>query len=472
MNPRKARSDPANQPLARPEGGARGWLLVFAGLALFGLGASGYLAMLHWQVHNQPGHVSFCAISEKVNCDTVSMSAYSRAVGVPVAVWGLLFYGLLLTLALWGRRARRPPWPWAAAWVLNAAAVGVSVFLFLVSEIVIQSLCLFCMSLYLVNALGAGVVLRGLAGCGLPGRLAAALPLLGLFGGLAAFAAHAPDALGAAWPWLLGLGVPALVALAALLGRRPLAGAPALVAAVRHDLAFPFRRPLLGLGLLGLAAALAAGAVLGVPRLYPQGEARIAGGFEGLAAGRTAEGHPWIGAARPELTIVEYSDYECPFCRQAHELVRELVRENRDWLRLVHVHFPLDQACNPMLSRPFHLHACDSARAALCAEEQDAFWSMNDRLFVRRGGLGEGGLVMLAEELGLDKARFRECLGSERTARALKQDVALGLARSFRGTPAFVLGGETVLGLKDSAWWREAIQRHRRPAPQVSPTGR
>ncbi|HSA23548.1 MAG TPA: vitamin K epoxide reductase family protein, partial [Myxococcota bacterium] len=138
--PRRAPPSPAPKsaaaPAARP---ARRWSLVLMALCLVGLGAAVYLAVLHWQVHNQPGHVSFCALSEHVNCDTAAMSSYSRVAGVPVATWGILFYGLLLVLLGWGLLARRPPWPWGILSALNAASVGVSAFLGLVSHAIIQS---------------------------------------------------------------------------------------------------------------------------------------------------------------------------------------------------------------------------------------------------------------------------------------------------------------------------------------------
>jgi len=430
-------------------------------LCLVGLGAAVYLAVLHWQVHNQPGHVSFCALSEHVNCDTAAMSSYSRVAGVPVATWGILFYGLLLVLLGWGLLARRPPWPWGILSALNAASVGVSAFLGLVSHAIIQSLCLFCALLYLVNALGAVACALGLRQTGVPGRAAASLPLLGLLAGLAAFSLHAPEALVDAWPWMLGLGLPALALLLAFLARAPLAGARAWAGSLAHDLAFPFRRRALGLGLCLLAAGAVAAVLVLVPRLYPRGPAALAGGLEGMATGRTPEGHAWIGAAEPEVTIVEFSDYECPFCGRAHESVRQVVRENRDWVRLVHLHFPLDRRCNRMLKRPFHLHACDSALAAVCADRQDAFWKMNDALFARRGGLDAGGLSMLAGELGLDVERFRECMRGADAPGLVQRDIEAGLAQQFRGTPAFLLGDEKVLGQKDRAWWLEAVRRHR-----------
>ncbi len=445
-------------PVAGP---ARRWLVALLLLSLVGLGASAYLSVLHWKVHNQPGHVSFCALSEAVNCDTAALSSYSRVAGVPVATWGILFYSLFTALAAWGLLARRAPWPWGLASALNAAAVGVSAFLALVSEAIIQSLCLFCTALYLVNALAAGVCVLGMRRAGLPSRGAAAPPLVGLLGGLAAFGLHAPGSLGEAWPWLAGLGAPGLALLALVLVRRPLHGARAWGGAVVHDLRFPFRRRWVGVALAALAAGVVAAALILVPRMYARGPAVLAGGPEGLATGRTPEGHAWIGAEHPEVTIVEFSDYECPFCGRAHEVVRTVVREHRDWLRLVHVHFPLDQKCNRMLERPFHLRACESAMAAVCADAQGAFWRVNDALFGRRGGLDAGGLAVLAGELGLDVTRFRACMRDAATREAVARDIELGLARRFRGTPAFLLGDELVLGLKDQAWWREAVRRQR-----------
>jgi uncharacterized membrane protein/predicted DsbA family dithiol-disulfide isomerase len=402
----------ATPPVGSPTG--RGLCLALAALAGGGLLLSAYLSVLHWQVNNQPGHVSFCAVSESVNCDTVALSRYSWVLGMPISTWGLLFYGLLLVLALWGARSKTEGWPWGLLGLGTLGAAGFSVYLFLLAHLRLGTFCLMCGGLYAVN-----LALVGVTGFGL--RRHAAL-------GPGAFA------------------------------RR-----------VGGDLRFLFSRPGLLGGLLSLAIGVGAGAFLGTRALYP--ERSIAGGLDGMERGVTESGLAWIGAAEPVVTVTEFSDYECPFCNRAHEVVREVVRENRGWLRLVHLHLPLDQACNPDLPRPFHRTACLCARGAVCAGQQGRFWEMNDRLFLRRGGVDAGGLVALAEVLSLDISAFKACLSSDESARRIQQDLAeakrLGLKPA---TPVFLVGSEVVVGMKDRRWWSDTVLRLKEQAQPAPPS--
>ncbi|NMB76184.1 MAG: thioredoxin domain-containing protein [Myxococcales bacterium] len=367
----------------------RGLFWSWLALSLAGLAGSVYLGVIHWQVHNLPGHVSFCAVSERMNCDTVALSPHSILWGLPLAAWGGLFYLALGALALAALRARRAGFPWGLLSLAALWAVGLSVYLFLLSELIIGSFCLVCGSLYLVN---------------------------------------------------LGL-----LAVAAV-GLRRSCGGWRLFARLRDDLGFVAGRKKVALAAMLAGALLLGGAYLGKSLLYPQ---RVfAGGLGDLPTGRTAEGADYLGAAQPRLVIVEFSDYECPFCNQAHEKLRQALRQSSDWIRLEHRHFPLDGACNPLLKgRSMHRSACISARAAICAGRAGKFWEMNDALFARRGGLDAGGLTVLAETLGLDAAAFRACLDDPATAGELKRDIEEGMRRRLSGTPSFVVNGKVMPSL-------------------------
>lgn len=447
----------------------RTWLLVVLLLALGGLGVSVDLSVLHWRVHNQPGHVSFCAISEGVNCDTVAMSSYAVVAGVPVSTWAALFYLLAAMLALWGMLRSSSPWPWSLLTTLFAVAVGASTWLFAVSELVIHSLCIMCMASYLINLAAAVICILGLRRAGLSPSGGAALVLAVALAGAGVFLAFFPErALGSAF-FLMTAGA-LLVGFAVVLvvgGGRGMGG---LLRRLGPDVAGIFRWLPVGVALTLLAAGTVAAALIITPRLYPEQRETIAGGLAGIETGRTAEGHNWIGAAAPEVTITEYSDYECPFCRRAHELVRRLVRERKDWLRLVHVHVPLDHSCNPMVRKPFHRHACACARAAICADRQDRFWAMNDALFLRRCGLDAGGLAVLAGRLGLDTEDFRACMNEKPTEETLQENIqecrqvaieCRKMGRGF-GTPTFTVDGRVVVGLKKKSFWVRLVDEIRR----------
>jgi len=459
----------------QPRVSGRGLLLAVILVSLVGLGASIYLSVLHWQVHNLTGHESFCAVSETVNCDTVALSRFSTIFGVPVSTWGILFYLVFIIQALCGFLRRDPPWPWGLLGLLNAVAVGLSIFQFLISKFVIHSFCIMCIILCAVNTAAAVFVVLGQRKGGVPTSSAAAVPMTMLFAGGCVFAAWFPDLFFGSVLWIV-LGCLALLGTAALLVAGKGTGLKQVTSSWIGDLAVWFKRPLVGGGLaLGLAAVVAVLLIV-TPRMYPEMEDEIAFGIQDIGIGRTEEGHNWIGAGKPQVVIVEYSDYECPFCRKAHEILRQVVRERKDWLRLVHVHVPLDHTCNPMLSKPFHKHACDCARAAICADRQDRFWVMNDAMFVRRCGLGAGGLAMLAEKLGLDVQEFRACMKQQETEEKLQEDLAecrdvaeecRKMGRRF-GTPTFIVGDKVISGLKKREFWVQLVESRRRasePAP-------
>jgi uncharacterized membrane protein/predicted DsbA family dithiol-disulfide isomerase len=440
-------------------GSGRGLLLAVVLISLVGLGSSIYLSILHWQVHNHPGHESFCAVSESVNCDTVALSRYSVIFDVPVSTWGILFYLVFIILALWGFLRRDPPFPWTLLGLLNAIAVGFSGYQFLVSKVIIHSFCIMCIVLYVVNLLAAVFCVLGQKRIGLSAVSTSALPLGGLLIANGVFFGWALEYNSIFFAWYSPMLLVVFVALS-IIGRR---GARKIAAGWLSDLGVVFKRRLVGGGLLAALVGVSVVLLIVTPRMYPQLDDEIAFGIQDIGTGRTLEGHNWIGAEEPEVVIVEYSDYECPFCRKAHEILRQIVRE-------------LDHSCNPMLRKPFHKHACDCARAAICADRQDRFWVMNDALFVRRCGMGAGGLAMLAEKLGLDVQEFRKCMKQQETEDILQEDLAecrdvadecRRMGRRF-GTPTFIVGNEVISGLKKREFWVRLVERQKRlsePAP-------
>jgi protein-disulfide isomerase len=135
---------------------------------------------------------------------------------------------------------------------------------------------------------------------------------------------------------------------------------------------------------------------------------------------------------------VLFSDYECHFCGLAHEELREVLRVRPD-IQVVRRHFPLDQACNPLLKRPMHLRACELARAAICAEAQGQLEAMDDALFASQKAPAP--VEELAARLKLDAGRFRACLTAPATEARLAADIEAGLQAKVRSTPTFVVDG-------------------------------
>lgn len=207
---------------------------------------------------------------------------------------------------------------------------------------------------------------------------------------------------------------------------------PAVGEAIRGDFAVLRRRPAATAGsVLALAAAVALVAAA-YPRYWERPRPPAA------AAPAPASGARPPPPAGGAVIVVEFSDFECPFCALAHERSRALLSVRPD-VRLVHKNFPLDPACNPAVKRALHPRACALARAWICAEAEGRGEPMADLLF--KNQKSGRPVEELAADAGLDRARFRECLGSPETGRRLASDVAAGMAMGVRATPTYVVNG-------------------------------
>ncbi len=145
---------------------------------------------------------------------------------------------------------------------------------------------------------------------------------------------------------------------------------------------------------------------------------------------------PARGPEGAKVTIVEFSDFQCPFCSKAHDTVEEVMNAYPGKVRLVFRHFPLD----------FHAQAPKAAEAALCANEQSKFWEYHDVLFKNQSKLQVDDLKVHAQQLGLDASKFNECLDSGRMAATVKTDTEAGHKVGVSGTPAFFINGQMLSG--------------------------
>ena len=144
--------------------------------------------------------------------------------------------------------------------------------------------------------------------------------------------------------------------------------------------------------------------------------------------------HPFRGNAAAKLTMVEFSDFQCPFCeRHVRETDPQLVKEYVETgkLKVVFMDFPLEA---------IHKFAFKAAETARCAGEQGKFWEMHDRLFGSQKTLTEfSNWTAQAEAVGLNMAEFESCLSSGRQASEIRKDLAQGQAARVSGTPGFFL---------------------------------
>ena len=176
----------------------------------------------------------------------------------------------------------------------------------------------------------------------------------------------------------------------------------------------------------------------------------------------TTGDNPTLGRRDAPVTIVEFSDYECPFCRQFVTTTMPALKSgyvDTGKVRWVFRDFPIDR---------IHPNARKASEAARCAGDQGKYWQMHDALFQNPQALTADRLPEHASALGLDRAAFEACLASGKHANEVQKNYADGTAAGVRGTPSFVVGrtrtddtveGVMIVGARPLADFRQEIER-------------
>ena len=154
------------------------------------------------------------------------------------------------------------------------------------------------------------------------------------------------------------------------------------------------------------------------------------------------------GKADAPITIIEFSDFECPYCRRAQDTINQVKARYGDKVRFVFRHYPL----------PFHKKAPKASEAAQCAQDQGAFWSFHHALFEDGAKLEIPALKSLAVKLKLDSMKFNRCLDSGRHAGRIAADLADGKDLAISGTPTFFVNGVKLVGAVPLADFVDVIE--------------
>jgi protein-disulfide isomerase len=149
-----------------------------------------------------------------------------------------------------------------------------------------------------------------------------------------------------------------------------------------------------------------------------------------------AQEGPSIGPAEAAVTIVEFADFECPYCRTAQPALKRILARWPGQVRLVFRHFPLEQ----------HANALPAAQAAACADSQGGFWKMHDRIFETAGPPSGAVLRSAASAAGLNMPEFEACMKGEEALGRVRRDALLGRNIGVAGTPAFYVNRQSVAG--------------------------
>ncbi len=379
-------------------------------------GIAAYLGWAHIQLaHGAGAFESLCAVGETFDCDRVNTSRYAKLLGLPISLWALPVYAAMALLALRGRAADERGRKARGGLVLLAGwNVLVSVALGGISAAELGAFCLFCISLYVLHALALILVL--IADRERRPALPAAadlVPALGLLGALT----------GAAY-----------------------GGYHALAASLDAE----------------VIAAIEAGADPVAATLdAPRTETRDGGKVRLPPAEHEVVVRDWDqswGPADAAVTVVEFADFECGYCRRLSHVMHTVRGQYLDRVRFVFKHFPMDKACNPHMRRTHHPDACEAAMAARCAGVQGQFDRYHDLLFRNQDHVDSASLRKHAQDLGLDLAAWQACLADPVQRAQLRQDIDDGKALGITGTPRTYVNGRMFKGAVSEAVLDAAIR--------------
>ena len=359
---------------------------------------------------------SFCAISDTINCDIVNASSYSEFLGVPVAWWGLVFYLLVGAMALFAagssknRRATV-----ALAWFLSLAGFAYSTCLAYIALFVLGVICLECIGMYLVNIVFLIFLFAALK---IPisraGRFVADYALA-VFG--------RPSNLGFT-PRFVRHAVVIVVAFAA---------GWAIIANIQAKEARRIRGPAVEEK---------------VRAFYMQSLYMI-------------DVDPsWAVWGNPDakVTIIEFSEYQCPFCRLSAFNIKSYLQEFRKDVRYYFVNYPLDNACNPYMTRPMHRLACFACKAGVCADKRGDFWSFHDDMFRNQRRLSRNLILSLAAKRGWDRKEFLACIDSPETDAQIKKEIEAGKRIYISGTPTILLDNRKLRYWRDPKFLQAVVR--------------
>ena len=344
-----------------------------------GLIASIYSASSHYRNYTDINYSSFCAITQAINCDTVSQSPWSILLGIPVAWWGIIFFFSMIISFYYGKKKSSPDYWFILLFILSSACLF-SIGLGLISILKIQSLCLVCFSVYIITFLLAITCLR-------------------IFKNF-----------------------------------RQETSEQSSVSTFRSNFSF-FTL------LVTFLFFSYTGSTLFIPKYW---EKEFVLDMADTPYGITEDGHPWIGATDPKITITQFSDYLCFQCAKMNFFLRRLVLSAPDKIRLIHRNYPIDQKVNPIISpAPFHIGSGQLAKIATLAAFRNNFWRTNDYLYsIARQKQFKISIKDISAATGLESEEIAAALTDPTISELLRRDIWRGMKFGITGTPAFIVDGK------------------------------
>ncbi len=159
---------------------------------------------------------------------------------------------------------------------------------------------------------------------------------------------------------------------------------------------------------------------------------------------------PTKGSAKQDIVLLEFSDFQCPFCGRAHDTVKQFIQKHQDRVTLVYKHLPLAS---------IHSQAVPAAQASWAAQQQGKFWKYHDRLFDNQDQLGDELYKQVAKDLELDLDKFNRDRNSDAAKQAIQQDLQLAQRLGLNSTPFFFLNEQALSGAVKLSELEQALEK-------------
>lgn len=373
-------------------------LWTLAALSAIGVGVSLLLTHHYYDLRSGvAGFKSFCNYGASFDCDAIAASSWAELVsGLPLSGFAAGWYLSILAFALLGLQAPYRREVERAILTLSGIGTVISFFYAAVMASVLKTACVFCLVLDAVGLASFVLVLR------------------------------APK------PWKGPYDVKALKTLViAFFGCMAVAG----VGSKMMD----------GVGLKSSDIQDVVETVLTRPE---------------LAMPALSDKDPSWGPVGAPITLLEFSDFQCPYCRIGAFTIHALMNRFPGKIRVVFKNFPLDSACNRSMQGTMHPVACEAARAALCAHDQGAFGPVFEAIFNQQATIAPGKPLEWALEAQpkLDAGKMKGCMAAPETNSALGRDIEQGLQLGVKTTPTFFLNGRRIEGAYPLPIWIKIVE--------------
>ncbi len=343
---------------------------------------------------------SGCSFNDLISCDAVLATSYAKFLGVPVSLWGMLFYiWTFFTLLFAAVKSRSEFGGSCAEAAIFVSSFSVLVTIFKIYQLIsLKAVCPVCVGMYICNftiffllLISLGIRLAEYPGYFLEYSKS-------IFKKVRKENATHPMRFGIIFVWVFAMGY---------LGMKY------------------YENTVISPGMKSIRSIL--------DEHYKQEQVVI-----------NTEGSPETGNSDASVRLVEFSDFQCPACKLLAENLKPILLEYKDEISLSFMNYPLDQSINPNVKHDFHKEAGLAALAGVCAQKHNKFWEYQSKVFENQSEISRDYLIQLASELGLAREEFVSCLDSDETRQQVLRDIETAINLNIGVTPTLFINGRML----------------------------